>query len=1386
MSESIHAKRRRDAMADLAAAAIAGALIALAAALLIEALALGIGAAIGQPAWHRAWVEARYTQFIAALQGLPPLGALAAIINTLQGLLPPSGTLRDVCTLLATLYAFCLVPGRWLARAFMARYDDEALRVAPVADFGMRWAGPLGEHQAAAWAWLQSWCVDGAGTGRSPPLRPWVMPQVETRFAVAVLAGVNGVGKSHLAESFSRHLDGSDRLAALPGRGARWRLRLHVKLQNCLWWRARRPEDLWDCGYLVEDPAARQRLGQFRPRRATLLIADELQPVSLLQCIELLNTQRVEFRHPVRLLVIDTALPAALGLVWRAETRQWHSDAQELGVVPVHDLSAVRLGVPQFRTLVGAQQAPAGSERLRLMGPDSDWAPLVDALDGLPILLAEAYRLVRDDGDAFGQLLRDDDPQARLVQRQSARATPRLPADPLGQRRELLRERVLPERARRRAAALRAALSVVKGGEDESYHGLMVASIANGSSASQLGKRLGWRSPQLMPERLSLVYAGPPAAGWVPALKPAVIADEMLRLHFDAARGAELPDDTRERIAATVRSAWQLNPAGTLRTTARWQRLGPDDAFAQAVLRLPTLAELESTAATDADTRATIVHAFCELAVLHGGDLAHAGRALAALNAAELAAAESALLALLLRPDAQGLPAMVLWLQLRRLCWPELQRMGRDAARDFGLRLVQQAQKLVRQSAVNWVQATPSRLQALEAAYRAAMPLMASLTSACSADPDFQAAAVALMRQCDGIESDGQLRPAARLLNRTLMRVSAMLNASPRRTLGSPAEWTDAVMHAMAAADQPEVLATAETRWTFAGDLEPCAADEPADTAWGRARCLALAAGANLLDAPDVTENAVKKLLAVAGAWPEHEGIQLLCARAWRFLGRVQAGRDATTAARVAALVAPFPGNRSMQLESAGAWADLASTHWNTDVAVSLAAAQAVDLIASRYPTDAEFQTEAARTCQGLAAVRDGKTAQTGPAAATRAAALALAFPANEIIQHIVANAWWGVASASADHDVPTREAAARAVALIAAAWPGHEGIQCCAAKIWLSLAEAHSGVDVAATLAAAERVDLLARHYPLHQPIQRERVAAWVTVVRTYGAMARLQRGGLATLVWAAAERGATVAAAFPDHEGMQQICADGWRDVVEACLNSDPARTEAAAERVESLALRFPANEQMQFERAVAWSQVAWSWSDSDVEATAAAVERVAAVAAEFATSKTFQQVHVYALRLLAQAQAHRSIAATAAAARRAEEIAAGFAQHEDIQFESARACRNLAFACCDHDPAATEEAAARTARYASAWPAHELMQVESALAWRFLAESAVKFDDRSRVTIAMARLDAMCHEQRLGTQLTWQIGRKVPAHVLAERELARATVDRWRRSGGTDSSP
>lgn len=128
-------------------------------------------------------------------------------------------------------------------------------------------------------------------------------------------ASLAGAQATALAQALALHLDGSDRLAACPGAGARLALRLRVKADDlALAWRAPRRGDCWDSGWLADGPEALARLAAWQPRRATLVLL--ASPAGQAQAdadarwhaaVRLLAARAAALARPVRLLrVVDT------------------------------------------------------------------------------------------------------------------------------------------------------------------------------------------------------------------------------------------------------------------------------------------------------------------------------------------------------------------------------------------------------------------------------------------------------------------------------------------------------------------------------------------------------------------------------------------------------------------------------------------------------------------------------------------------------------------------------------------------------------------------------------------------------------------------------------------------------------------------------------------------------------------------------------------------------------------------------------------------------------------------------------------------------------------------------------------------------------------------
>jgi hypothetical protein len=217
------------------------------------------------------------------------------------------------------LAIFLAVPvwrvARRVAPVLVSRYDSAALRVKPPAAVAASLQKePVTQDRGDALG-LAAWCSVGAGLQGGSFWRPGAPPALETPLAVALWRGGDAPAAARQIEDFSRHLDGSDRLAATRGALGGLALRCRVKCHDAMWWRARQSSDPWDCGYLGCEPRVQQALRRFRPHRATLMVAHAWPAPALQQALESLLTQRADFQHPVRVLVTGNAPPE-----WRLPT----------------------------------------------------------------------------------------------------------------------------------------------------------------------------------------------------------------------------------------------------------------------------------------------------------------------------------------------------------------------------------------------------------------------------------------------------------------------------------------------------------------------------------------------------------------------------------------------------------------------------------------------------------------------------------------------------------------------------------------------------------------------------------------------------------------------------------------------------------------------------------------------------------------------------------------------------------------------------------------------------------------------------------------------------------------------------------------------------------
>lgn len=151
---------------------------------------------------------------------------------------------------------------------------------------------------AAEW---RAWCEQGAGDAALQAWQPWARRRPALPWAQQACAADAGPGLLDLAED----LDGSLRLQACRGRLQRLALRVRVKLSDACWWRARRVGDIWDAGQLIDGPDLAERARRFEPRRATLILALDIEPARLQAAAAALAARSADFDYPVRLIRLD-------------------------------------------------------------------------------------------------------------------------------------------------------------------------------------------------------------------------------------------------------------------------------------------------------------------------------------------------------------------------------------------------------------------------------------------------------------------------------------------------------------------------------------------------------------------------------------------------------------------------------------------------------------------------------------------------------------------------------------------------------------------------------------------------------------------------------------------------------------------------------------------------------------------------------------------------------------------------------------------------------------------------------------------------------------------------------------------------------------------------
>ena len=244
------------------------------------------------------------TAVVAVLLTLPLSWLLTTLLQQLGALgrpLQPPDDTRLALWLVVSLLLLCWAPARRVGTGLVARFDSVLLRPPAIVDAATLTASSNTCKQ------LRDWCFDGAGTGAAPLLLPNAIPAMDQPLSIAVWAMApqhKQAAQQTQLNAFMGQLDGTGLLLACNGPWAGRLLRLRIKLREALWWRSRREDDPWDCGFLNNDEAALAQLRRFLPRRATLIVVQDVQQPLLQDSLYVLRERQTLFNQPVRLLVV--------------------------------------------------------------------------------------------------------------------------------------------------------------------------------------------------------------------------------------------------------------------------------------------------------------------------------------------------------------------------------------------------------------------------------------------------------------------------------------------------------------------------------------------------------------------------------------------------------------------------------------------------------------------------------------------------------------------------------------------------------------------------------------------------------------------------------------------------------------------------------------------------------------------------------------------------------------------------------------------------------------------------------------------------------------------------------------------------------------------------
>jgi hypothetical protein len=417
--------------------------------------------------------------------------------------------------------------------------------------------------------------------------------------------------------------------------------------------------------------------------------------------------------------------------------------------------------------------------------------------------------------------------------------------------------------------------------------------------------------------------------------------------------------------------------------------------------------------------------------------------------------------------------------------------------------------------------------------------------------------------------------------------------------------------------------------------------------------------------APDEVRTAAEHLEAIAAPFPGDRSIQLERAQAWCCVvlaNCVVPSESARWAAFVDKIAAPFPGDRHLQMLRAHAWRYAAGANLEVPAECARLAAM-VDRIAAPFSGDRDLQHERAQAWRYAAFANQGVPAECARLAAI-VDMIAAPFPGDSDIQYQRAHAWRSVAYTNGEMPAESARLAAM-VDNIAAPYLDDRGFQYERALAWRYAAYANRGVP-AECARLAGMVDKIAAPFPGDRDLQLERSRAWVSFAHADQAVpaecARL------------AAMADSIATRFPGERDFQHERARAWR--LAARANREvPAECVRLATIVDKIAVPFPADCDLQLERAQAWGVAAYANRQVPAECARLAA-MVDTITAPFPRDRNLQLERSRAWRYVAYSR-DEVPEECARHAEMVDGIAAPFPRDRDFHHERAQAWRSVAYA-------------------------------------------------------------------------------------------------------------